>query len=297
MKTAELFDEKTVFSLEVFPPKPNADESVIYTMLEELSDICPDFISVTYGAGGGKNGCKTIQIASDIQERYGVESVAHLPCIDLSRTQAAEILDRIQAHGIENVLALRGDRTDASSGSGDFRHASDLITFIKKNYDLNVIAACYPEVHPESTSADDDLKWLKYKVESGADHLITQLFLDNKYFYNFWEKARGAGIDTPIEAGIMPVTNKRQIERMVKLCGVELPKKFVRVLEKYEHNETALRDAGIAYAIDQITDLIAEGADGIHLYTMNNPYIAHRIYEAVESLIAVPRRAVIQMAG
>ncbi|MBQ9894799.1 MAG: methylenetetrahydrofolate reductase [Ruminococcus sp.] len=287
MKTAELFEQKTVFSLEVFPPKPDADESVIYQTLEQLSDIKPDFISVTYGAGGGKNGCKTIQIASDIQDKYGVESVAHMPCIDLTKAQAKEILDDMQRHGIENILALRGDRTSDTEPTGDFRHASDLITFIKDNYDFNILAACYPEVHPESCSAVDELKWLKYKVDCGADHLITQLFLDNDHFYDFHEKARIAGIDVPIEAGIMPVTNKRQIERMVKLCGVELPKKFVRVLEKYEHNATALRDAGIAYAIDQITDLIADGVDGIHLYTMNNPYIAHRIYDAVQNLISV----------
>ena len=286
MKTAELFEQKTVFSLEVFPPKPDADESVIYNMLEELSDIQPDFISVTYGAGGGKNGCKTIQIASDIQNRYGVESVAHLPCIGLTRAQAREILDNMQEAGIENILALSGDRAN-DAAEGEFHHASDLIAFIKENYDFNILAACYPEVHPESSGAADDLKWLKYKVDCGADHLITQLFLDNEYFYDFCEKARIAGINAPIEAGIMPVTNKRQIERMVKLCGVELPKKFVRVLEKYEHNETALRDAGIAYAIDQITDLIADGVDGIHLYTMNNPYIAHKIYDAVQSLISV----------
>lgn len=287
MKTAELFDNKTVFSLEVFPPKPDADESVIYDTLDELSDICPDFISVTYGAGGGNNGSKTIQIASDIKNRYGVESVAHMPCIDLKKEQAVEILDSMKIHGIENILALRGDIGDDKTPCGDFCHASDLISFIKENYHFNIIAACYPEVHPESNSAVDDLKWLRYKVECGADHLITQLFLDNKYFYDFREKARIADINAPIEAGIMPVTNKRQIERMVKLCGVELPKKFIRVLEKYEHNEAALRDAGIAYAIDQITDLIAEGVDGIHLYTMNNPYIAHKIFEAVQSLISV----------
>lgn len=287
MKTAELFEHKTVFSLEVFPPKPDTDESVIYDTLNELSGISPDFISVTYGAGGGQNGCKTIQIASDIKERYGVESVAHLPCIDLTKAQAVEILDSLQAHGIENVLALRGDRRGDLPATGDFRHASDLISFIKERYDFNIIAACYPEVHTESVSAVDDLKWLRHKVDCGADHLITQLFLDNKYFMDFSEKARIAGVDIPIEAGIMPVTNKRQIERMVKLCGVQLPKKFVRVLEKYEHNETALRDAGIAYAIDQITDLIAEGVDGIHLYTMNNPYVAQKIFSAVESLISV----------
>ena len=193
----------------------------------------------------------------------------------------------MEENGIENILALRGDRTDGTELCGDFRHASDLIAFIRDNYDLNILAACYPEIHPESSGAVDDLKWLKYKVECGADHLITQLFLDNSYFYDFYEKAQIAGVDVPIEAGIMPVTNKRQIERMVKMCGVELPKKFVRVLEKYEHNEEALRDAGIAYAIDQITDLITEGIDGIHLYTMNNSFIAHRIYDAVQNLISV----------
>ena len=285
MKTADLFSKKTVFSLEVFPPRPDADESVIYDTLEQLSDIRPDFISVTYGAGGGRNGCKTIRIASDIQNIYGVESVAHMPCIDLTKEQAGLILDSMREHGIENILALRGDRREDSPVQSDFAHASDLITFIKERYDFNIIAACYPEIHPESTGAADDLKWLRYKVDCGADHLITQLFLDNRYFFDFREKAAIAGIDAPIEAGIMPVTNKRQIERMVKLCGVELPQKFVRVLERYEHNETALRDAGIAYAIDQITDLIAEGVDGIHLYTMNNAYIAHRIYDAVQSLI------------
>ena len=287
MKTAELFDNRTVFSLEIFPPKPDAEESVIYDTLEELSDICPDFISVTYGAGGGRNGCKTIQIASDIKNRDGVESVAHPPCIGLTRNPAGEILDSMQENGIENILALRGDRTDSRKGCGDFSHASELISFIRENYDFNIIAACYPEVHPESGSAVEDLKWLRYKVDCGVDHLITQLFLDNRYFYSFIEKTRIAGIKIPVEAGIMPVTNKRQIERMVKLCGVELPKKFVRILERYEHNETALRDAGIAYAIDQITDLIADGVDGIHLYTMNNPYVAHKIYEAVQSLVKV----------
>lgn len=285
MKTADIFKHKTVFSLEVFPPKPDSSESVIYDTLDKLSDIKPDFISVTYGAGGGKNGCKTIQIASDIKNKYGIESVAHLPCINLSKSQAIEILDSLQKNGVENILALRGDIPDDTLLSKDFHHANDLIAFIKENYNFNVIAACYPEVHPESKNSVDDIHWLKNKVDCGADHLITQLFLDNRHFYAFREKTRIAEINVPIEAGIMPVTNKRQIERMVKLCGVELPKKFMRILERYGDNEVALHDAGIAYAIDQITDLIAEGIDGIHLYTMNNPYIAHRIYEAVYRLI------------
>lgn len=288
MKTAEIFKNKTVFSLEVFPPKPDSDESVIYDTLEELSDIRPDFISVTYGAGGGKNGCKTIQIASDIITKYDTTSVAHLPCINLTKKQAAEILDTIEARGIENVLALRGDIPDNTAPTGDFSHADELVSFISENYDLNIIAACYPELHPESRNAADDMIHLKNKVNCGVSHLITQLFLDNEYFYDFLENTQTAGIDVPIEAGIMPVTNKRQIERMIKLCGIKLPAKFARVLERYADNPIALRDAGIAYAVDQITDLVAEGVDGIHLYTMNNPYVAHKIYEAVQSLIKLP---------
>lgn len=288
MKTSELFREKTVFSLEIFPPKPEADESVIYDTLAQLSDINPDFISVTYGAGGGKNGSKTIKIASDIINKYGIETTAHLPCISLTKNALTEILDTLQNEGIENILALRGDITDNTVPAGDFSHASDLITFIKDNYDLNVIAACYPEGHPESPDPDSDIQYLKNKVDCGADHLITQMFFDNRNFYSFRDRARLAGIDVPIEAGIMPVTNKRQINRMVRMCGVSFPHKFVRVLEKYGDDPVAMRDAGIAYAVDQMTDLIAEGVDGIHLYTMNDPYVARKIYQAVQSMISVP---------
>ena len=285
MKTADIFKKKTVFSLEIFPPRPDADESVIYDTLEQLSDIRPDFISVTYGAGGVGNGSRTVGIASDIKNRYGTASAAHLPCINLSKTEASQILDSISSSGIDNVLALRGDIPEGYEVSGDFNHADELVSFIHDNYDLNIIAACYPETHPESENAYDDIIHLKNKVDCGVDQLITQLFLDNRYFYDFREKTQLAGINVPIEAGIMPVTNKRQIERMVKLCGVELPEKFKRILEKYGDNPEALRDAGIAYAVDQIADLIIEGVDGIHLYTMNNSYTAHKIYDAVQSLI------------
>ena len=257
MKTSDLFQEKTVLSFEIFPPKPTSDERVIYETLNGLSDLQPDFISVTYGAGGGKNGSKTIQITSDVKKKYGIESVAHLPCINLSEQDAVEILDSMQANGIENILALRGDISPDTKPGGRFYHANDLISFIHERYDFNIIAACYPEGHSESKSIIEDMNYLKHKV-----HI-------------------------PIEAGIMPVTNKSQIERMVKLCGIHLPQKFMKVMERYENNPVALRDAGIAYATDQIVDLIAQGVDGIHLYTMNNPYVAKRIYEAVHSLIAV----------
>lgn len=287
MKTSDLFKEKTVLSFEIFPPKPTSDERVIYETLNGLSDLQPDFISVTYGAGGGKNVNKTIQIASDIKHKYGIESVAHLPCINLSEQQVTEILDSLQTNGIKNILALRGDISSGTKPNGRFSHASELIEFIHAHYDFHIIAACYPEGHPESKSIVEDMNHLKQKVECGASHLITQLFLDNDYFYKFKERADIAGIHVPIEAGIMPVTNKTQIERMVKLCGIRLPQKFMKVMERYEHNPDALRDAGIAYAIDQIIDLIAQGVDGIHLYTMNHPYVAKRIYEAVHRLLAV----------
>lgn len=287
MKTSELFKEKTVLSFEIFPPKPTAKESVIYDTLDGLTGLHPDFISVTYGAGGGKNGSKTIQIASDVKHKYDIESIAHLPCVNLSAEAAIEILDSLKENGIENILALRGDISPDIKPDGTFSHASDLISFIHQRYDFNILAACYPEGHSESKNIVEDMNYLKQKVDCGVSHLITQLFLDNDYFYTFRERTAIAGINVPIEAGIMPVTNKAQIERMVKLCGIHLPKKFMKIMERYENNSEALRDAGIAYAIDQIVDLIAQDVDGIHLYTMNNPYVAKRIYEAVYRLLAV----------
>lgn len=287
MKISELFKEKTLLSFEIFPPKPTADERVIYETLDGLTGLRPDFISVTYGAGGGKNGSKTIQIASDVKHNYGIESAAHLPCISITKDQAVQILESLEENGIENVLALRGDISPGTVPAGDFSHANELIEFIRERYDFDIIAACYPEGHSESKNIVEDMNYLKQKVDCGVSHLITQLFLDNEYFYSFRERAAIAGINVPIEAGIMPVTNKAQIERMVKLCGVHLPKKFMKIMERYENNPEALRNAGIAYAIDQIVDLISQDVDGIHLYTMNNPYVAKRIYEAVHRLLAV----------
>lgn len=285
MKTSELFGKKTVFSFEIFPPKPTADEKVIYETLDGLSGLNPDFISVTYGAGGGNNCGKTVQIASDIKHKYGIESIAHLPCINLSEDDAIGILNQLKENKIENILALRGDISPDITPNGRFHHADELIRFIHERYDFNVIAACYPEGHIESENIVADIENLKRKADAGASQLVTQLFLDNDYFYAFQERTALAEINLPIEAGIMPVINKKQIQRMVKMCGVHLPKKFLRVMDKYENNPEALRDAGIAYAIDQIVDLIAHGVDGIHLYTMNNPYIARKIYEAVHSML------------
>jgi len=286
MKTCNLFGSKTVLSFEVFPPKATSPENTIYQALDGLTKLNPDFISVTYGAGGGRNCEKSLQIASDVKNKYGIESIMHLPCVNLTRENALEILDKLKANHIENILALRGDITDWIAPCGDFSHANELIEFIRENGDFNILAACYPEKHPESKSLVDDIQNLKRKVDAGAGQLVTQLFLDNDYFSAFRERAAIAGISVPIEAGIMPVTNKKSIERMVSLCGINLPKKFLKTMERYENNPVALRDAGIAYAIDQIVDLTAQGVDGIHLYTMNNPYVAEKIYSAVYRLLA-----------
>lgn len=284
MKTNGLFKEKTVLSFEVFPPKRDYPVETIFRTLDGLKGLGPDFISVTYGAGGQTKDF-TLEIASAIKNEYHIESVAHMPCINLSREEALLLLEQLRQGGIENILALRGDLSPDFTPKTDFVHASDLAAFIRENGDFNVIGACYPEGHNEAGGMVEDIRNLKVKVDAGVSQLISQLFFDNDYFYSFLEKTELAGIDVPIQAGIMPVVNRKQIERMVTLCGVQLPKKFVRVMERYGDRPEAMRDAGIAYAIDQIVDLIAQGVDGIHLYTMNNAYVAQRISEAVSSLL------------
>lgn len=286
MKIAQLFnDERTVFSFEVFPPKRDHAIDTIYETLDELQHLKPDFISVTYGASGSLADNSTCEIASAIKHRYGIESAAHLTCVNSTREEVMEVLRRLHENEIENILALRGDIVPDVPRKNDFKYASDLITFIKDtDYDFGISGACYPEGHQNSRNQVDDILNLKKKVDAGAEHLISQLFFDNNLFYDFVEKARIAGINVPIEAGIMPVVNKKQIERMVSLCGASLPSKFTKMMSRYEHKPEAMRDAGIAYAVNQIVDLVSQGVDGIHLYTMNNPYIARRISESVKSL-------------
>lgn len=285
MRTSGLFKFKKVLSFEIFPPKRTDSINTIYDTVEKLKVLSPDFISVTYGAGGSESNAQTLEIASAVKNTYGIESVAHLPCINLTKRDVLKMLDCFRDAGIENILALRGDVNPNFTPKNDFKYASDLISFIKENGDFNIIGACYPEGHIESPTIIEDIRNLKNKVDAGASQLITQIFFDNSYFYSFRERAIIAEINVPIEAGIMPVVNRKQIERMVTLCGVNLPKKFLSIMDKYENNPEAMRDAGIAYAVDQIVDLIAQGVEGIHLYTMNNPYIAHRIYEAINSLL------------
>ncbi len=286
MKINSLFGTgKAVFSFEVFPPKKDSPIESVYGKLEEICALRPDFISVTYGAGGSGAHSRTCEIASKIKRDFHVESVAHLTCVNSTREMIDETLEDFKRNGIENILALRGDYVEGVEPQTDFRYASELCAYIRERGDFDLSGACYPESHVDSASDVEDVLNLKKKVDAGARHLISQLFFDNALFYRFLERTEIAGIDVPIEAGIMPVTNKRQIERMVSLCGASLPPKFTKMMQKYESKPEALRDAGIAYAVEQIVDLLSNGVDGIHLYTMNNPYVAEKITRAVETLL------------
>lgn len=277
--------KKVVFSLEIFPPKKDSGIATIYNTLEKLTDVKPDFISVTYGAGGTETGNLACKIASDIKSVYKIDAMAHLTSIHTTKEQARKILTEFQDNGIENILALRGDKHPSLGVCEDFKYSSDLTKFIYDFGGFDVCGACYPEGHTESSSLVDDIRNLRHKVDAGASHLVTQLFFDNNDFYNFKDMLRLTGIDVPVEAGIMPVVSKSQIERTISMCGASVPKKFAKMISRYENNPEAFFDAGIAYAIDQIIDLISNGVDGIHLYTMNNPIVASRIYNGIKNIL------------
>ncbi|MBQ8902780.1 MAG: methylenetetrahydrofolate reductase [Oscillospiraceae bacterium] len=286
MKIAEMFGKgKTILSFEVFPPKKTGSIETVYNTIEQLTDLKPAYISVTYGAGGNLANNSTCEIASAIKNKYNTEAMAHVTCVNCTRSDLETILGRFNEAGIENILALRGDINPDIPPKTDFKYASELVTFIKEHGDFGISGACYPEVHAEAPDMITDILNLKKKVDAGAQTLVTQLFFENKAFYDFRDKVRIAGINVPISAGIMPVTNKNQIERMVTMCGASLPQKFTKMIQKYEFNQEALIDAGIAYAADQIVDLISNGVEGIHLYTMNNPYVARKITEIIGKLL------------
>lgn len=285
MKAEQLFKQKKpVISFEIFPPKRDTAIQNIDGTLEILSRLHPDFISVTFGAGGSCTNNQTIELAKKIKQ-YGMLPLVHLTCLNYRKEEISHLLDELKQNGIENVLALRGDRNPDIPPKEEFQYASDLVKYIHQDSTFDISAACYPEGHLESANAVEDFCHLKEKVDAGASHLISQLFFDNELFYAFQEKTRIAGITVPIEAGIMPVINKAQIQRMVTLCGASLPEKFQRIMNKYENNKEALFDAGMAYAINQIVDLLAHDVDGIHIYTMNNTRVAERICQGIEHLI------------
>lgn len=287
MKIAEKYNKgKTVLSFEVFPPKKNEKSTEsIYRTLEKLKEYNPDFVSVTYGAGGNIADRSTIEIASMIKNKYGMEAMAHLTCVNSTKDDITVIIEDLKKNNIDNILALRGDINPNFERKFEFTYASDMVSFLKKNSDFGIAGACYPEVHADAASAIDDIRNLKHKVDCGVDFLVSQLFFDNNAFFDFREKAEIAGINVPISAGIMPVTNASQIQRMVTMCGATLPNKFVKMLQKYDNKPESLIDAGIAYAVNQIIELISNGVDGIHIYTMNNPYIAKKILESIDNLL------------
>ncbi|NLN49046.1 MAG: methylenetetrahydrofolate reductase [NAD(P)H] [Clostridiales bacterium] len=291
MKIKELFKYgRPVISLEIFPPKPESPVETILDTIDALSDLKPDFISVTYGAGGSSKS-HTIEIANLIKNKYNVEALAHLTCINSKKSDIDRVLGELKGYDVDNVLALRGDLPQDGSfdftAKRDFGYAKDLVNYIKEKNDFCIAGACYPEGHIENSDIISDLHNLKCKVDTGVDFLITQLFFDNNLFYNFKEKVDLLGIDIPISAGIMPVINKKQIERITKLCGASIPLKFRRIMDKYEYNPEALKDAGVAYATEQIIDLLSFGIDGIHLYSMNRPDIARGIFNQIENIRTV----------
>lgn len=277
-------NKKTIFSLEVFPPKTTDSLEKLYDCLDSFQTLKPDFISVTYGAGGSTSR-KTIDIASYIQNTCRIEALAHLTCAALNETTLQEFLDTLKEHQVKNVLALRGDMpkdmTQEEFDRRAFLHASDLIAAILKNPFGSIGGACYPETHPEAASSAEDIAHLKLKAAAGADFFITQLFFDNNVFLSFMESLSKAGIDIPVSAGIMPITKTTQIKRIVELSGARLPTEMSHILSKYRDNPQDLKKAGLDYATRQIMDLLRRGVDGIHLYSMNQPDIAAAIYQNI----------------
>ena len=286
MKISDIYKtKKRTLSFEIFPPKKDTELENIDETLEVLCELKPDFISVTFGAGGSANSNRTIELAKKIKNDYGVEPVVHLTCLHYDKSEIDTFAKILQDEGIENILALRGDRSPKAEEKDDFKHASDLITYLKPDHDFCFLGACYPERHPESADNVEDLKNLKKKVDAGAEILLSQLFFDNELFFRFYENCRIAGIDVPVVPGIMPVINAAQIKRMVTLCGASFPDRFQRIINRYEDNKEALFDAGMSYALSQIIDLLVSDIDGIHLYTMNNPVVARRICEGIRNIV------------
>lgn len=277
-------NKKPALSFEVFPPKKDGEFEAAFAVLDQLGALSPDFISVTYGAGGS-NSKKTVEIASYIQNTLNIPALAHVTCVGNRAADVLETINSLKANNVNNILALRGDRpkdmTDEQFNSREFAHASDMIRYLKEHTDMNIAGACYPEKHFESFSMESDLKHLKVKQDAGADLLITQLFFDNDYFYTFREKADKKGITIPIHAGIMPITTAKQIGTTVSLSGSSVPKAMADIIAKYADSPEDMRKAGIDYAIRQIQDLLENNVDGVHIYTMNKPKMAGEIMEAI----------------
>ena len=289
MKIKDLLQNKKVtFSCEIFPPKAGADMSRMDEIIRDIAALHPDFISVTYGAGGSTSK-RTVEIASKIQDTYGIPAMAHLTCVSSTKEEVVTMLDRIEENHIENILALRGDIPQDMDfpSPHHYRYARELIQDIRsqKGDRFCIGGACYPEGHVECEHKEDDIDYLKQKVESGCDFLTTQMFFDNNVFYNFLYRIMAKGIQVPVVAGVMPVTNSRQIKRSCELSGTTLPPRFKAIADTFSDKPLAMKQAGIAYATEQIIDLLSNGVNHIHLYTMNNPEIAAKIMDNLSGIL------------
>ena len=290
MKLTEIF-EKNKFSLsfEVFPPKNDTAFESVKHATEEIAKLKPSFMSVTYGAGGGTSKY-TLDIAKNIKQTYGVPTLAHLTCVSSTKETVKQKIEDMRAAGIENVMALRGDIPAELEGTDrskwDYRHAVELVRELSESgADFCIGAACYPEIHPESANQREDIKYLREKVDAGCSFLTTQMFFDNNLLYNFLYKIRETGITVPIIPGIMPITNGNQVERAVKLSGSFVPQRFKALVDKFGDFPDAMKQAGIAYATDQIIDLFANGITNVHVYSMNKPDVAEAIQKNLSDII------------
>ena len=290
MKLTEILNQdKFSLSFEVFPPKNDTAFESVKRATEEIAKLKPSFMSVTYGAGGGTSKY-TLDIAKNIKEEYGVPTLAHLTCVSSTKDTVRQRIEDIKAAGIENVMALRGDIPAELAGEDrsrwDYRHAVELVRELRASgADFCIGAACYPEIHPESVNQREDIKYLKEKVDAGCSFLTTQMFFDNNLLYNFLYKIREAGITVPIIPGIMPITNGNQVERAVKLSGSFVPQRFKSLVDKFGDTPGAMKQAGIAYATDQIIDLFANGITNVHVYSMNKPDVAEAIQRNLSDII------------
>ena len=288
MRISELFGRgRPVFSFEFFPPKTDeAAQGMLATVRDLAEMLAPDFVSVTYGAGGSTRG-RTVELVSRMQSELGLTTMAHLTCVGHTRAELGAILERLQSRGIKNVLALRGDPPAGERfvpTPGGFAHASELAAFVRERGRFCIGGACYPEKHPESPSADDDLSWAKHKVACGVEFLITQLFFDSEDYFRFVERARAAGITVPIVPGIMPITSVSQIERFTKMCGARIPEELRARLHRFEDDPSVVMAIGIEHAIRQCRRLLEANAPGLHFYTLNKSHAARSILAAVKAL-------------
>ena len=290
MKLTELFDKnKLSLSFEVFPPKTDTAFDSVKKATEEIARLRPSFMSVTYGAGGGTSRY-TLDIAKNIKEHYGVPTLAHLTCVSSTRETVREKIAELKAAGIRNVMALRGDipagLEDADRSHWDYKHAIELVRELAESgADFCIGGACYPEIHPESANQKEDIQHLKEKVDAGCSFLTTQMFFDNNLLYNFLYKIREAGITVPIIPGIMPITNGNQVDRAIKLSGSFMPQRFKALVDKFGTIPAAMKQAGIAYATDQIIDLFANGITNVHVYSMNKPDVAAAIQSNLSDIL------------